>query len=404
MKILLINKFLYPKGGDSSCTLDTGRLLAERGHTVFYWGMKHPSNPKYLFQDDFIDNIDYLKSMSGVEKIKIALKVLYSLEAKKKISTFLKKTRPEIIHINNFAHQISPSILHIFKKFNIPIVMTMHDYKLVCPAYTMYLDGKPCERCKNSRYYSCFFNKCVKASYAKSLVNTFEMYLHHKLLGIYNLIDLYISPSEFLKNKLIDMGFKKKIIHLPNFLNLEEFIPKYSYKNELCYFGRLSSEKGLFTLINSIKGLNVKLKIIGTGPLEKELIKKVKADNINNIKFLGYKSGEELKYEITNSMAVILPSEWYENNPRSCLEAFALGKPVIGTKIGGIPELIKSGVTGLLFKAGDYLELRERIKYLLRNKEQIKKLGTNARKFVEENFSSSKHYKELINIYDSLLD
>jgi len=401
MKILLINKFLYPRGGDAISTINTGKILSEKGHKVIFWGMKHPKNPSYQYQKYFIENIDYEKPMNIKEKINISFKIFYSFEAKRKIKKFINEVvKPDIVHLNNFAHQISPSILHVFKKYEIPIVMTMRDYKLVCPSYSMLSNDNPCEKCKGGKYYWCFLRKCTKNSYMKSLINTVEMYLHHRIFDIYSKIDVFISPSKFLKSKVLEMGFNGNIVVLPNFVFLEEYVPEFNFKeNSLCYVGRLSKEKGLFTLIKAFKGLNVTLKIIGTGPIEEDLKIKVKSFGLNNVKFLGYKLGEDLKNEIRNSMGVILPSEWYENNPRTVLEAFALGKPIIGARIGGIPELVRDGETGYTFEPGNADDLGDKILLFLKNFEKIADMGKNARKFVEENFNPEKHYQELIRIY-----
>lgn len=400
MKILLINKFLYPFGGDAICTLLTGRLLSEKGHKLVFWGMEHPENQEYPYKELFVSCIDFNKPMGLFQQVKSSLNVLYSFEAKNKIKKLLKMETPDIVHLNNFAHQISPSILDVFKKYKIPIVITLHDYKLICPVYTMLLNGKICEKCKNRKFYWCFFHRCTKNSYLKSFLNVIEMYLHHRLLSIYDLVDIFISPSKFLKEKVKEMGFRKAIICLPNFINKEDYVPNYNFNNKtICYFGRLSKEKGLFTLIESLKRIDVELKIIGDGPLNKDLKLRTQRGNLDNVKFLGYKSGEELKNIIRNSIAVVLPSEWYENNPRTILEAFALGKPVIGSRIGGIPELVKDGETGLTFETGSADDLRKKISYLINNPHKAVKMGKNARNFVVENFNSENHYQELMKIY-----
>jgi len=405
MRIILVNKFLYPKGGDAISTLATGKLLSEKGHEVFFWGMKHPMNPQYTDAEYFVDNIDYEGNLSRKQKISNALKILYSFEAKKKIEKVIKRIKPDVVHLNNFAHQISPSILDVLKKYGIPPIMTMRDYKIVCPSYSMLQDGKPCERCKNGKYYWCFLSKCTKNSYSKSMINVVEMYLHHRIMNIYDSIDVFISPSKFLKEKLKEMGFKHKIEYLPNFIYPEEFIPQYENKEKsICYFGRLSYEKGIATLIKAMKGLDIKLKIIGDGPLKDSLKLKVKSDGMENVNFLGYKTGDELKNAIRNSMAVVLPSECYENNPRTVLEAFALGKPVIGARIGGIPELVKDGETGYTFEAGNVEDLRSKILMLTMAPNKIVQMGKNARRFVEEYFNSEKHYQELMKIYQMAIE
>lgn len=390
MKILLINKFLYPKGGDALVTLATAKLLAQHGHEVEYWGMDHPSNGNFRFKDYFVRLVDFNQKSGIWDKLRISFNFLYSFEAKSKITKLLKVWRPDIVHLHNFAHQISPSILHVFKKHKIPVIMTMHDYKMVCASYTLLSKDKVCEKCKNGKYYHCFLERCVKNSKSKSLLNTIEMYLHHKILHIYDLIDIFISPSKFLKDKLEEMGFKGKIVHMYNFLNIEEFKPQFEYtERSIVYFGRLSKEKGLFTLLEAVKDIpGITLKIIGDGPLKEGLGDRVKGLGIKNIQFLGYKSGEELKNEIRKSMFVVLPSEWYENNPFSITESFALGKPVIGARIGGIPELVIDGKTGFTFEPGNSQDLKDKIIHLINNQQNISAMGQKARMFVEEELNT----------------
>jgi len=405
MKILLINKFLYPKGGDAMSTLETGRLLSKKGHKVTFWGMEHPENLDFPYKEYFVSHIDYNKPLGVFQQLKNSLKILYSLEAKNKINSLLKRWKPDIVHLNNFAHQISPSILSVFRKYKIPAVMTLHDYKLVCPTYSMLMNGRPCEKCKDGKFYNCLLNKCAKNSSLKSLVNTMEMYLHHKILNIYDIIHIFISPSIFLMEKVKEMGFNGNIVYLPNFVDLEKYKPSYDYKDKaIVYFGRLSKEKGMETLIDAVKNLNVELKIIGSGPYEDKLKNRVKVENISNVYFLGYKEEGELIDIVRESLFVVVSSECYENNPISVLESFALGKPVIGARIGGIPELVINGKTGFTFKDGDSADLREKINYLLANPKMVVEMGRNAREFVEKNFSSEEHYKKLMRIYRTAIE
>ncbi len=409
MKILLINKFLYPKGGDATSTLNTAKLLSSKGHKVILWGMRNPLNPEYPYEKYFVSNVDF-DNVKGLKKIKAALNILYSFEAKDKIDKLIKLDKPDIAHLNNFAHQISPSILHVFRKYSIPVVMTMHDYKMVCASYSMLNKGQVCEACKGAKYYYCFLKKCVKNSKLKSLLNTVEMYLHHKILGIYDLVDAFISPSLFLKNKLLEMGFKKEIVHLYNFIDINKFEivknKKPTNENSVVYFGRLSPHKGLSTLLEAAKKIktNVEIKIIGDGPLKNTLKEKVNLENINNVKFLDHMNGESLYKEIIKSLAVVLPSQWYENNPMSVLEAFALGKPVIGARIGGIPELVKDSETGLTFEPGNADDLSSKIDYLKIHPEKVREMGNNARIFIEQEPNADKHYEKLTDIYKTVID
>ena len=384
MKILQINKFLYPKGGDAIVMLSTGKLLSENGHEVKYWGMHDQTISKSEFYEHLVNSIDYNKKFTIIDKIRTSSHILYSFEAKTKIKKVLEQWKPDIVHLHNFAHQISPSILEPIKKLNIPIVMTIHDYKLVCPVYTLQRNGIICQKCNNGHFGNCFKYKCTKNSRAKSLVNTTEMFLHHKFLHLYDLIDVFVSPSIFLIDKLHEMGFKREIEHISNFVNFDEYIPQYKTNDDyFLYFGRISQEKGVETLIKSMTGIDTTLKIIGTGPLELSLKTQIKG---LNIEFLGYKIGEELKNIIKNSKFVVVPSEWYENNPLSVIEAFALGKPVVGSDIGGIPELVKEDETGCLVQPGNVDDLRSKILSLLKNDNKIFEMGKNCRKLVEQKF------------------
>lgn len=403
MKILLINKFLYPKGGDAISTITTGKLLAKKGHDVFFWGMDHPQNPDYPYKEYFVPYVDYNKPQGKTDQLKAAFNILYSFEAKNKFETLIRKVQPNIVHLNNFAHQISPSILHVLRKYQIPAVMTMRDYKMVCASYSMLVKGKPCEKCKNEKYYHCFLQKCTKGSAVKSAINTLEMYLHHKFLHIYDEIDIYISPSKFLKSKVEEMGFKHEVMYLPNFVDVESIHPLYESQEEsIVYVGRLSHEKGIETLMEAVKEVDVKLKIIGEGPLTESLINKSKKERIQNVEFLGYKKGEDLQNEIKKSIFMVIPSEWYENNPRTVIEAFALGKPVIGARIGGIPELVKDWETGITFEAGNVNDLREKILSMLQNRERLQEMGKKAREFVEKELNPEMHYEKLMKIYEKL--
>ncbi|MDD5736900.1 MAG: glycosyltransferase family 4 protein [Candidatus Omnitrophica bacterium] len=402
MKILLINKYLYPKGGDAISTLNTGRLLTKMGHEVIYWGMDHPDNPEYPNKESFVPNINYAANVSLFKKIIIANNILYSYDAKSRVEGIIKTEKPDIVHVNNIAHQISPSILHVFKKYRIPTVMTLRDFKLVCPVYTMTNRGVICEKCKRGRYYNCLMKKCSKDSYIKSAINMFEMYLHHCIMHIYDDIQTVIATSIFIKDKHIEMGLKNNIVHLPNFVHVNDYSPVYKWEDEfIVYFGRLSKEKGIDTLIEAVKGIPIKLKIIGDGPMRKELEELSK--DYKNIVFIGHKYGNDLRNEIAKSMFTVIPSNWYEAFGRTVIESYALGKPVIGSKIGGIPELIKEYRTGLTFKAGDVVDLRNKINYLLGNPERITSYGKEGRIYVENEFNELKHYKRLIEIYNSAI-
>ncbi len=241
---------------------------------------------------------------------------------------------------------------------------TAHDLKMLCLNYKMMHHGKVCEECKGQKYYRCAVNKCVKESFAKSCINVAEGYVH-KWFHSYDTIDKIITPSAFYKNKFEEFGISnERVIHIPNFLDTEKM--KVNRRDDCekyyLYFGRLSEEKGVPTLLKAFQEINAKLYIVGTGPIKNNIEEYISENNINNVEVLGFMSGQSLKDIVGNAKAVILPSEWYENGPYSAIEALQMGRPIIGANIGGIPELIDGN--GYLFKSGDSEELKKQIKKL----------------------------------------
>ena len=401
MKVLLANKFFFLRGGAETSFLGTAQVLKERGHEVMFFSMGHPRNTETPFSKYFVSRVDFENPEGFSEKAKAAGRLLYSFEARRKLKGLLEKEKPDIAHLHNIYHQISPSILQLLKEYDVPVVMTLHDYKVVCPVYTLRRNDRICEKCAEGRYWHCTFSRCCKDSFLKSFLNTLEMFFHHRFLNIYGWVDVFISPSMFLKEKIYELGFNGKVVYLPNFVDLNEFSPQYGQEeNGIAYFGRLSEEKGIFTLLSAVTGLKVKCKIYGDGPLREDLARKIREEGISNVSLMGHMPQQKLKTNIRKTKFVIIPSEWYENNPLSVLETFALGKPVIGARIGGLPELIKDHRTGLTFEKGNIEDLRAKISYLLDNPHRITEMGRNARRLVEKNFGSQVYYREIMKIYE----
>lgn len=404
MKILFVNKYHYIKGGPERYIFDLIKVFEEKGHEVIHFSMEDKRNQPSDFAKYFVSHIDFRSSLSFIERAKTVPRIIYFSEAKKKIEQLIEETKPDLAHLHNYYHHLSPSIIHSLKKYKIPIVQTAHDYKLVCPVYIFYSGGRICESCKKRKYYWATLKRCNENSFSQSFLNTCEMYIHNTLMNIYKNIDIFIAPSKFIKEKLIEYHFdEERIVHLPNFIKIDDYIPQYSYNDYIVYFGRISKEKGILNLIKAVKEIpGLKLKIIGEGPIRKKLEDIIVEENIRNVEFLGYMVGEDLKNYIKGSMFVVLPSEWYENNPFTILESFALGKPVIGSNIGGIPELIEEEKDGLLFKIGDKDELKEKITYLVENSHLIEEMGKNARRKIEREYNEEIHYQKLMHIFQML--
>ena len=406
MKILMVNKFFYIKGGSETYYFSLKKLLEQNGHEVIDFSMQDDRNMCSEYSDYFVKNVNYDGNTSLLKKIKMAANIVYSFEAKKKFETLVRDTKPDIIHLHIFQHQISPSILDVIKKYNIPAVYTAHDLKMLCLNYKMMNNGRVCEKCRGEKYYHCALGKCVKNSLVKSCINMLEGYFH-KWKKSYDVINTVITPSLFYKNKFIDFGVSgTKIVHIPNFLesDAESIQFSESSKNYYLYFGRLSEEKGVLTLIKAAVKSQIEMYIVGTGPLKESLENYIDKNKIKNVKILGFKSGVELKNLVGNSKAVILPSEWYENGPYSAIEALQLGRPLIGSDLGGIPELIFENKNGYIFKNKDISDLKkcfDKMENL--NASEYQAMEGFSKDIFDKYYTSKVHYLKILKVYSDLI-
>lgn len=405
MRILQINKFFYPRGGADIHFLDVCKMLEKKGHEVIHFSMEHPQNNFSPYSRYFVPNLD-LRDVSGIkEKIKVAGRVLYYREAAKRLEQLIKITKPEVAHLHNIYHQLSPSILPVLKQHNLPMVMTAHDYKLICPNYRLYTQGAVCERCKKHRYWEAIAHRCLFNSFGPSALSALEMSVH-KLLGVYEKnLDCLISPSRFLRDKFREWGVTLPIEVMPNFINPEfrsqpnQAAPPGDY---FLYFGRLVEEKGLPVLLAVAEKMpEVKIHLVGGGSDVRNLEKKIK--KLSNVFLTGYKIGDSLMQEIIGSRAVIVPSTWYENYPVAALEALSYGRPVIASAIGGLLEIVRDNVNGFLFPVGDANALEEKMRILWLDRALAEKFGKAGREQVLTENNDGIYYKTLIKLYQRLL-
>ncbi|PIP15544.1 MAG: glycosyltransferase family 1 protein [Candidatus Portnoybacteria bacterium CG_4_10_14_0_2_um_filter_43_36] len=407
MKILQINKFFFIKGGVERYFFDLSELLAGKGHQVIPWSVRHDNNFPYPEQNDFAQFIDFSKNEGFFKEIAKGWKIIWNRDAGKKLEKVIQKHQPDIAHVHNIFTHLSPSVISVLKKHDIPVAMTLHDYKFFCPNYTFFTNGETCFAClKKKNYYSCLIKKCVKNSYFKSLAGCLEGEWQ-KFLKVSQKIDVFLSPSSYLRRKAVEWGIpKEKIFTLPNFIFKEkEVVAGRSEKNYILYFGRLNQEKGVNLLVESFSEIFKnfpywKLKIVGEGPEEERLKKMVSGRE--EIEILGRQNSREMKKTIAGANLVVVPSLWPENFPYAVLESFCLARPVIAAKIGGLPELIKDGKTGILFKPGDKGDLKEKIVYAINNLSRMKELGVFAQKEVLRKYNPDKHYQKLIKIYEGI--
>lgn len=405
MRILQINKFNFPKGGADKHFLDLVEFLESKGHQVAVFSMRHPKNMPSQWEKYFVSTVGYTNEYSLWQKIKGIFRMFYSFETKRKINKLLDDFQPDIVHIHNIYHQLSPAILFAIKKRKIPVMMTVHDYKLINPNYSLFHNGEFYNRCKNGKYYQCLVDKCVKNSYLKSFIAVLEIYWHNKILKTYQKnIDLYIVPSLFARNILSDGGVdSRKIEILPHFINKDKDKDNETHTTLLYsnvsgvrygfYFGRISKEKGADKLINIFENLNG-IKLYLAGSVEDGL----KINNLKNVKYLGFLGQEKLKKYIENSKFVISGSRLPETFGLIALEAIAKGKPFIGFNTGAYSEIIQNGINGYLVNSENEMKkiINEIVSgELIFNSEKIKNEALekyNPEKFYQDYFALLKRF------------
>ena len=402
MRILQINNQHFLKGGAHKVYFDTSHLLQSKNHEVHFFSLSDKRNLECDDSKFFPHSYDY-RNQTILQKILNSKNFVKNADAYQKLLQLVEQTKPNIAHIHLFMGGLTSTILLALKEKKVPIVHTVHDYRLICPAYLM-LDGsnKICERCKGNKYYNCIIHKCSEKDIFQSLVLSADSYYRKFFIKPIDLIDRFIFVSKFAQRKHLefDPRYNQKSTTLFNFIkDFPEEKVSYTKGDYFLFIGRLSREKGIHTLVKVIELMNVKLKIAGNGPLYKNII------NYHNIELLGFKKTDEIIELIKHCSFLVIPSEWYENNPMSVIEAFSLGKPVIGANIGGIPELIKDGENGFLFEPGNEKSLLNIIKKAINISDDLYfRMSNNARNFAEDNFNPGNHYKSLMYIYEDVIN
>ena len=378
-KFLIVNKFLYPNGGSETYIFELGKQLQADGHEVQYFGMEDERNIVGNKVQSYTSNMDF--HSGKLAKLLYPFKIIYSREARKAIRKVLDDFKPDVVHLNNFNFQITPSVIYEVRKFakqsgqQVKIIFTAHDYQLICPNHMMRCPKteENCSRCIDGAYGNCFKGSCIHNSKVKSLLGTIEATLY-KNLKTYKYIDRIICPSKFMQTQMEhNAALRGRTVYMQNFTTIPKqeqamVAQEPGQDKYVLYFGRYSKEKGVETLLKVCKELpQVKFVFAGKGPLE-DMINEV--SNVENKSFL---TSEELRPLIQGAAFSIYPSEWYENGPFSIMESIQYGTPVIGAAIGGIPELIDDGETGELFESGNAEQLKEKISRLWSNEEIVKR-------------------------------
>jgi glycosyltransferase involved in cell wall biosynthesis len=408
MKVLVIDIYHYVRGGAERYALELADLLEANGHQAIPFKMAHERNlpsPYAEYFPSYINFPELLPKVNVTNSVKVVTRALYSGEARNKLAQLIEKTQPDIAHVHNIVYALTPSIFYELAKARIPVIQTLHDFKILCPNTLFYRQGEICERCTGGKFYNAIRLRCKRGSLPASIIAGTEAYIYHWLRTYQHKVNKFISPSKFLQQKMIAAGFpEEKVLHLPHMVSLDRFQPASAPGSYGLYYGRLVPEKGLNTLIQAMALCpDVPLKVVGEGHLINELQAQAREKNLD-VEFVGYQSGETLFQWVRNAAFVVVPSEWYENSPLACYEPMALARPVIGANIGGIPELVQDGHTGMLFESRNVVDLADKMKYLYHRPDLQVEWGQNARRSVEVNYNAPDHYKAIISIYEAMLN
>ncbi len=383
MRILLIHNFYQQFGGEDRVALQEESALQKNHEVVMY--SRHN---------------DHLVSLGPVGKANAALETINSRKTRSEIESLVSSHRPDVAYIHNVYPLISPSVYHTLHSLGVPIVQVIHDFRPLCANGWFYNKTGVCERCKQGNYLHAIRHRCYKDSYAYSALYAATM-TYMRVSGALAKIDAFVCLTDFAKRKLMSAGVSsQKLFVRSNSIDISDVEPAIGSGSYVGYMGRLSREKGLWTLIRAMEKVNGPvLKIAGTGPEESAIRDYIIKNGVRNIELMGFLSGEESREFLRNCIFTVMPSEWYEMFPMVLLEAWATGKPVIGSRLGATKDLIEEGNTGLLFTPGDADDLAKKISRLYESPSSAHRMGAMARLTVEERYSPKESEEQLMKIF-----
>jgi glycosyltransferase involved in cell wall biosynthesis len=407
MRILQIHKFFYPHAGSETVLFNTRELLTARGHEVIDFAMEHPDNVVSPYSEYFSPRRDYTdRTRPFPSRARDALSSVYSVKARLRLRRLLEDFPPDIAHMHLIYHQLTLSIVDELARGGIPSVLTMHDYKIGCPAYVLYRDGSPCDLCTTGPVENVFLHRCIKGSRAGSLLAAIEARTA-RMRGSYKRIDAHIAPSAFAGRVAVASGVEPARVHVvPNFLSADELSsPVDALKNEPRFFfaGRLEDIKGIRDILDAYANDDPELGTLAIagagGELEGEVV--AAAKRLRNVEYLGRLSRQQVLVQLRRSRALLMPSRWHENNPMSLLEARAAGVPVICTDMGGLPEMVEHGVDGYVIPSAQPRTLSSAIRQLSHDRQLAQEMGRRGHERLLRDNTPDVHYERLVAVYES---
>lgn len=405
MKILHVNKYLYRRGGAEVYMQDVAELQTAVGHEVAFWGMAHADDDPVVagrYADRLAPFIELEPPPPGVlPRLRAGARMVWSEASRRALAGVLDDFRPDIAHLHNVYHQLSPSILQALRARGIPIVMTLHDYKLACPSYQFLAGGRICTRCLDGHFRHAVQTRCKGGSRGASALLAVESRIHRST-GAWSPVHLFISPSRFLAGKMAAAGvFPERMNVLGNFVDVRPLPVKDVPGGPLVYAGRLAAEKGIDVLIRAVGGLppDAELQVAGDGPERAALERLADEAAPGRVQFRGRLGKEDLLALLRSASVAVVPSRWHENMPMAVLEAFGCGLPVVATDLGGLPELVTPGVDGAIVAPEDPAALAEALAELLADPARTFAMGLAGRRKVAADFAPEQHLSRLLALY-----
>ena len=399
LTILNVGQNYHIRGGSDRYQFALADLLTRKGHGVIPFAARNQKNLPTEWSSYFPAGADFDRPMPAD-----LIRYIYSPQARKAAKRLLNHSHVDLAHLHIYYGKLTSSILAPLRQKGIPIVQTLHEYKIVCPVYTLVSNGKICESCRGTRYWHAVLKRCNRGSMARSTLSAIESCVS-RALGSASKVDHFIAVSDFVRKKVIGLGLPpERVTTVHNFMDVSGIEPTSRPGSYFLYFGRVEAIKGVFTLLEAISPLKtVDLLIVGNGSAVSKLRTLIEERGLSHVKLLGFKQGSELHNLISGSICTITPSEWYETFGLTLLESFAHGRPVIASRIGGMEEIVSDGVDGFLFPPGDVNALRERLLWMAEHRHEAVEIGVCGRRKVEKQFNEEVHYNDLLKVYKKAL-
>jgi glycosyltransferase involved in cell wall biosynthesis len=387
MKIAVVHNTYQQPGGEDVVVAAETELLQSRGHTVVRYSRSN----------------DELAGLSRSGQLLTVRDLVYSDRSKQEFRRLLRAERPDVVHVHNTFMRISPSIFDACRDERVPAVQTLHNYRLLCPGWSLSRNGKVCEDCMTHSLWRGVWHGC----YRQSMLMTAAVALMlktHRARGTWNdAVNGYIALTNFARKKFVQGGLSEHNVHVkPNFL-VDDPGERLSPGRSVLFVGRLAPEKGVKVLLDAWRKIRTSapLVIMGDGPERASLEAACNSADMPNVTFAGRRSRPEIFEAMKHAALVVVPSTWYEGFPMTVVEAFACGTPVLCSDIGGLPEIVKDGRSGLHFRSGDSADLAEKLQVLLGDPKQLAAMGRAARFEFETKYTAETNYLQLMRIYET---